>query len=65
MWAAGYPPHCGGCGFVVVGGRVGVTRLGLVKLGSDLGIPSPAAALSLVVPPLVFQFVQESLLVQF
>lgn len=33
--------------------------------GADLGITSPAAALALVVPPFVFQFVQKPLLVQF
>lgn len=33
--------------------------------GADLGITSPAAALSFVVPPFVFQFVQKPLLVQF
>ena len=33
--------------------------------GADLGITSPAAALSFVVPPFVFQFVQEALLIQF
>jgi len=33
--------------------------------GADLGITSPAAALSLVVPPFVFQFVQQALFIQF
>lgn len=33
--------------------------------GADLGITSPAAALSFVVPPFVFQFVQQALLIQF
>ena len=32
---------------------------------ADLGVTSPAAALSLVVPPFVFQFVQQALLIQF
>lgn len=36
----------------------------LVCLLADLGVPSPAATLPLVVPPLVFQLVQQALLVQ-
>lgn len=33
--------------------------------GADLWLAAPAAALSFVVPPFVFQFVQQALLVQF
>lgn len=42
-----------------------VDQRGWLKQGSDLGVPAPAATLALVVPPFVFQFVQQALLVQF
>jgi len=32
---------------------------------ADLGVTSPAATFSFVVPPFVFQFVQEALFIQF
>ncbi len=44
--------------------KVVVTRR-IAHIGADLGITSSAATLSLVVPPFVFQFVQQALLVQF
>ncbi len=48
------PPH----------GSGGFTRW-VCHIGADLGITSSAATLSLVVPPFVFQFVQQALFIQF